>query len=65
MRPPLVLLAGPDGGGKSTLYQTRVAPSVAGSFVNADIIQRDELRDAPAEASVRPLPAGAPSRLHR
>lgn len=45
MRPSLVLLAGPNGAGKSTLYQTRVASSFAGPFVNADIIQRDELRN--------------------
>lgn len=51
MRPTLVLLAGPNGAGKSTLYQTRVAPSFAGPFVNADLIQRDELRDASMEAS--------------
>lgn len=49
MRPSLVLLAGPNGAGKSTLYQTRVAPSFAGSFINADIIQRDELRDSSME----------------
>lgn len=51
MKPTLVLLAGPNGAGKSTLYQTRVAPSFAGPFVNADLIQRDELRDASMEAS--------------
>ena len=51
MRPSLVLLAGPNGAGKSTLYQTRVAPSFAGPFVNADLIQRDELKDASMEAS--------------
>lgn len=51
MRPSLVLLAGPNGAGKSTLYQTRVAPSFAGPFINADIIQRDELRDPSMEAA--------------
>ncbi|EAQ02669.1 hypothetical protein OB2597_18172 [Pseudooceanicola batsensis HTCC2597] len=51
MRPSLVLIAGPNGAGKSTLYQTRVAPSFAGPFINADIIQRDELRDPSMEAS--------------
>lgn len=51
MRPSLVLLAGPNGAGKSTLYQTRVAPSFAGPFINADIIQRDELRDPSMQAS--------------
>lgn len=51
MRPSLVLLAGPNGAGNSTLYQTRVAPSFAGPFINADIIQRDELQDPSMEAS--------------
>lgn len=51
MRPSLVLIAGANGAGKSTLYQTRVAPSFAGPFINADIIQRDELRDTSMEAS--------------
>ena len=53
MRPSLVLLAGPNGAGKTTLYQNRVAPRFAGPFVNADIIQRDELQDASMEASYR------------
>ena len=51
MRPSLVLLAGPNGAGKSTLYETRVAPAFAGLFINADIIQRDELQDLSMEAS--------------
>ncbi|ETD82015.1 zeta toxin family protein [Rhodobacter capsulatus] len=53
MRPSVVLLAGPNGAGKSTLYQTRVAPSFVGPFINADLIQRDELRDPSMEASYR------------
>uniref|UniRef100_A4X044 UDP-N-acetylglucosamine kinase n=1 Tax=Cereibacter sphaeroides (strain ATCC 17025 / ATH 2.4.3) TaxID=349102 RepID=A4X044_CERS5 len=53
MRPSLVLLAGPNGAGKSTLYQTRVAPGFAGPFINADLIQRDDLGDASMEASYR------------
>lgn len=53
MKPSLVLLAGPNGAGKSTLYQTRVAPSFAGPFINADLIQRDELRDTSMAASYR------------
>lgn len=51
MRPNLVLLAGPYGAGKLTLYETRVAPSFAGPFINADVIQRDELRDPSMEAA--------------
>ncbi|OKH87316.1 zeta toxin family protein [Thalassospira sp. TSL5-1] len=51
MKPSLVLLAGPNGAGKSTLYQTRIAPHFAGPFINADIIQRDELQDRSLPAS--------------
>ncbi len=47
----MIVLAGPNGAGKSTLYETRVAPSFAGPFINADIIQRDELRDPSPAAS--------------
>lgn len=43
----------PNGAAKSTLCQTRVAPSFAGPFINADIIQRDELKDPAMEASYR------------
>lgn len=47
----MILLAGPNGAGKSTLYQTRVAPRFAGPFINADIIQRDEMAEpSPAAA---------------
>lgn len=51
MTPTMIVLAGPNGAGKSTLYETRVAPSFAGPFINADIIQRDELRDPSPAAS--------------
>ena len=47
----MIVLAGPNGAGKSTLYATRVAPGFAGPFINADIIQRDELRDPSPKAS--------------
>ena len=47
----MIVLAGPNGAGKSTLYETRVAPSFAGLFINADIIQRDEMRDPSPTAS--------------
>lgn len=47
----MILLAGPNGSGKTTLYQTRVAPCFAGPFINADIIQRDELKDPAPAAS--------------
>lgn len=51
MKPTMIVLAGPNGAGKSTLYVTRVAPSFAGPFINADLIQRDELRDPSPAAS--------------
>lgn len=51
MKPTMIVLAGPNGAGKSTLYETRVAQSFAGPFINADIIQLEELRDpAPSSA---------------
>jgi predicted ABC-type ATPase len=53
MRPSLILLAGPNGAGKSTLYQTRVAPAFAGPFINADLIQRDELQEVSMTAAYR------------
>ena len=42
-RPTLVMLAGPNGSGKSTLFATRIAPKLDVPFINADLIQRDEL----------------------
>lgn len=50
-RPTLVMLAGPNGSGKSTLYETRIAPKFAVPFINADIIQRDELKDGDVNAA--------------
>lgn len=52
-RPTLFLIAGPNGAGKSTFYDTVLAPRVAAPFINADIIQRDELRDPSPKASYR------------
>ncbi|MCA9687871.1 MAG: hypothetical protein KC457_37280, partial [Myxococcales bacterium] len=51
MSATMIVLAGPNGAGKSTLYATRVAPNFGGPFINADIIQRDELGDASPDAS--------------
>ena len=51
MKSTMILLAGPNGAGKSTLYEIRIAPSFAAPFINADIIQRDELRDPSPAAS--------------
>ena len=50
-RPTLILIAGPNGAGKSTFHETVLAPRIAAPFVNADLIQRDELADpSPAAA---------------
>lgn len=51
MRPSLILIAGPNGSGKSTLYATRIASRFRAPFINADVIQRDELRNPSMEAS--------------
>jgi len=48
-----VVLAGPNGAGKSTLYKQRIAPRLKAPFVNADIIQRDELQDPAPGASYK------------
>lgn len=53
MNHTMIVLAGPNGAGKSTLYAMRVGPHFHGPFVNADIIQRDELRDASPVSSLQ------------
>lgn len=50
-RPTLFLIAGPNGAGKSTFYDTVLKPRVQAPFINADIIQRDELKDPSGEAA--------------
>jgi len=52
-RPFLVLLAGPNGSGKTTLYETRIARAFNAPFINADLIQRDELRQVDMDAAYR------------
>ena len=52
-RPTVFLIAGPNGAGKSTFYDTVLKPRIAAPFINADLIQRDELRDSSMEASYR------------
>ena len=52
--PPTVhVIAGPNGAGKSTFYETVVRPTTDAPFVNADLIQRDELVDPSPKAKVR------------
>lgn len=52
-RPIMYMLAGPNGAGKSTLYKTAIAPFVRAPFINADIIQVEELKDASMHASYK------------
>ena len=52
-RPTLIVLAGPNGSGKSTLYETRIAPAFSAPFINADIIQREELDDSDMNAAYK------------
>jgi len=47
----MILLAGPNGAGKSTLYELAIAPRLQAPFINADLIQRHELRDASMAAA--------------
>ena len=47
----MILLAGPNGAGKSTLYELAIAPRLRAPFINADLIQRHELRDASMAAA--------------
>lgn len=50
-RPTLFLIAGPNGAGKTTFYETVLAARLAAPFINADIIQRDEMIDPSVEAA--------------
>lgn len=50
-RPTLILIAGPNGAGKTTFYETVLKSRVKAPFINADLIQRDELKDASPEAA--------------
>lgn len=52
-RPTLFVIAGPNGAGKSTFYDTALAGRVAAPFINADIIQREELGDPSMKAAYR------------
>lgn len=52
-RPSLFLIAGPNGAGKSTFHETVLDQRILAPFINADIIQRDEIRDPAPEAAYR------------
>ena len=50
-RPTLFLIAGPNGAGKTTFYETVLKSRVQAPFINADIIQRDELKNPSVDAA--------------
>jgi len=52
-KPTMFMLAGPNGAGKSTLYETRIKPIIDAPFINADVIQRDELKDPSMQAAYK------------
>lgn len=47
----MYVIAGPNGAGKSTFFEHVLEHSVDAPFINADIIQRDELRNAARSAA--------------
>ena len=49
----LYLIVGPNGAGKTTFYQNIIKPSNNLAFINADIIQKDEVKDNSFRASIR------------
>ncbi len=61
----MFLIAGPDGAGKTTFYETVLRSRVAATFINADQIQRDELGDASPEAAYEAAAIAADRRTER
>jgi len=51
--PFVVAITGPKGTGKSTLYDQVIHHRLKAPFINADLIQREELGEAAMEASYR------------
>ncbi|MDJ0920400.1 MAG: zeta toxin family protein [Henriciella sp.] len=49
--PLLFVIAGPNGAGKTTFYETVLKPRIQAPFINADLIQRDELAEPSMKAS--------------
>lgn len=52
-RPTMYLLVGPNGAGKTTFYETTLEPRIKAPFINADIIQKDELKDSSMSAAYK------------
>ena len=51
-KPTMFIIVGPNGGGKSTLYDKVIRPKLPNTpFLNADIVQRDELKKPDPAAS--------------
>lgn len=51
-KPTVFLIVGPNGAGKSTMYNAIIRPKIGAPFINADLIQKHELRDPSFEASI-------------
>ena len=64
-RPTLFLIAGPNGAGKTTFYYTVLRSRVAATFINADEIQRDEIRDAAPKAAYEAAAIAADRRAEK
>jgi len=47
----MYVLAGANGSGKSTLYADKIKPVVKAPFINADVIQKNELKNPDMKAS--------------
>lgn len=52
-RPTMYLLVGPNGAGKTTFYETTLEPRIKAPFINADIIQKNELNDLSMSAAYK------------
>lgn len=44
-KPKMLMIAGPNGAGKSTLYEAVIKDKFKAEFINADVIQKNELKD--------------------
>lgn len=64
-RPTLFVIAGPNGAGKTTFYETVLKQRVSAPFINADLIQRDELHDRSVDAAYRAADIAASRREKR
>ena len=50
-KPTMFVLVGANGSGKSTLYASKIKPVVDAPFINADVIQKNELKNPDMRAS--------------